>query len=163
MRGKSLMKYASMIGVVLLAALSSGCGPQGTRSGFLLSGVETPVPAEWRFTDQFKEIAIQMHTPYVIPHAVTIWCAQVDGQLYVGASAPQTKHWPGWVDRDPDVRLRVGEQLFTVRLVPLDDPNVIVQVRSAYVAKYELKANAGGGMPDVRYWHVTARPSAPAA
>ena len=151
------MKHVSIFAFVLLALLSAGCGPQDARAGFLLSGVETPMPADWRFTDKIQQIAIQVHTPYLVPHAVTIWCAQVDGELYVGANAPQTKHWPGWVDRNPDVRLRIGEQIFAARLVPLDDASIIAQVQAAYAAKYKLNADAGNAMGEVRYWHVTAR------
>ncbi len=55
----------------------------------------------------------------------------------------QTKHWPGWVDDDPDVRLRIGDKAYAVRLVPLDDPNVIPGVQAAYAAKYQLSAPAG--------------------
>ena len=116
------MKITSTIFAACFVLLLAGCGPHDTRAGILLGGVDTPVPADWRFTDDDKEIAVQVHTPYLIPHAVTIWCAQVDGQLYVGASAPKTKHWPGWVDKNPDVHLRIGDKAYAVRLVPLDDP-----------------------------------------
>lgn len=154
------MNITSTILTACFALLLSGCGPQETRAGFLLSGVDAPVPADWRFTDDNKEIAIQVHTPYLIPHAVTIWCAQVDGQLYVGANAPQTKHWPGWVDKDPDVGLRIGDNVYAVRLVPLDDPNVTAEVQAAYGAKYQLTGRTGEAPPDVRYWHVVAQPDA---
>ncbi len=142
--------------VALMAMLAAGCGPQGQRSGFLLSGEESPFPTDWTFTDDIKEIAIQVHTPYLIPHAVTIWCAQVDGQLYVGASAPSTKHWPGWVDKNPAVRLRIGDRVYSARLVPVDDAAADATVRAAYAAKYQLKGAPLGGMPDVRYWRVTS-------
>jgi len=153
----------SIPAMIVAAALLTGCGPQDTRSGFVLRGTETSVPADWRFTDEHKEIALQVNTPYLIPHAVTIWCAQVDGQLYVGANAPTTKHWPGWVDRDPNVQLRIGEQIYPARLVPLDDASVITQLRAAYAAKYQLDASGAEGMSDVRYWTVMPRPQTPAA
>ncbi len=154
------MKRISAFWFVFLIVLLAGCGPQGQRAGFILGGTETPVPADWRFTDTYKEIAIQVHTPYLIPHAVTIWCAEMDGQLYVAASAPETKHWPGWVDRNPDVRLRIGDNIYAVRLTPVEDAGTIARVQAAYAAKYQLKANSDGGVRDVRYWHVAARPSA---
>lgn len=153
------MKITSLL-AVCLALTMTGCGPHDTRAGISLGGVDAPVPTDWRFTDANKEIAVQVHTPYLIPHAVTIWCAQVDGELYVGASAPKTKHWPGWVDTNPDVKLRIGDNTYAVRLVPLDDPNVMPRVQAAYAAKYQLSAPAGDAPPDVRYWHVTARPAA---
>jgi Uncharacterized protein conserved in bacteria (DUF2255) len=152
-----MKNIASTVFTACFALMLSGCGPQDARAGLTLGGVDAPVPADWRFTDANKEIAIQVHTPYLVPHAVTIWCAQVDGQLYVGASAPQTKNWPGWVDENPDVRLRIGDNVYSVTLVPLDDPNVIAGVQAAYAAKYQLSARTGEAPPDVRYWHVVAR------
>ena len=157
------MKRVAVLGFVLLTMLLVGCGPEGRRAGFLLSGKESALPTDWQFTDAIKEIAIQVHTPYLIPHAVTIWCAQTGGEFYVGASAPTTKHWPGWVDKDPDVRLRIGDQIYSVRLVPVDDTTITGQVQAAYATKYQLTGNAGGSLPDVRYWHVVARPGTPAA
>jgi hypothetical protein len=138
------MKPTSTISMGLLVLLlAAGCSPHDTRAGILLGGVETPVPADWHFTDDTKEITVQVHTPYLIPHAVTIWCAQVDGELYVGASNPTIKRWPGWVDDDPDVRLRIGDKAYAVRLVPLDDPNVLPAVQAAYAAKYQLGGRQG--------------------
>ncbi|HTL00119.1 MAG TPA: DUF2255 family protein [Pseudomonadales bacterium] len=154
------MKIRSTLFAACLAVMLAACSPHDTRAGILLGGDEAPVPADWRFTDDTKEIAVQVHTPYLIPHAVTIWCAQVDGQLYVAASNPKTKRWPGWVDDDPNVRLRIGDKTYPVRLVPLDDPNVVAGVQAAYAAKYQLTARTGEAPPDVRYWHVTARSDA---
>lgn len=151
------MKHLTLSGFLLIAVLTSGCSPDGRRAGLLLGGDEAPFPADWRFTDDFKEISIQVHTPYLIPHAVTIWCAQVNGQFYVGASRPTTKHWPGWVDTDPNVRLRIGDQVFSARLVPLDDANTIRQLQAAYAVKYQLPASTDGALPDVRYWQVVPR------
>jgi hypothetical protein len=154
------MKGIAMVSFVLLAMLATGCGPEGQRSGFILSGKEVPFPADWKFTDDIKEIAIQVHTPYLVPHAVTIWCAQVDGQLYVGASAPSTKHWPGWVDKNPNVRLRIGDAIYSARLVPVDDAAAVATVRAAYSAKYQLTGTPLSAVPEVRYWHVTPAPAA---
>ena len=143
--------------VLAFAAVTAGCSPSAQRAGTSLSGVETPMPSDWRFTDATKEIQIQVHTPYLIPHSVTIWCAQVDGTLYVGASAPQTKRWPGWVDSNPDVRLSIDGHIYPVRLVPLDAPDEIALVRAAYATKYQLDSNAGAAMGQVRYWRVAPR------
>ena len=153
------MKRLSTVSFVFLFVLLCACEPHGQHTGIVLGGTETPLPADWRFTDADKEIEIQVHTPYLIPHAVTIWCAEVNGQLYVASSAPQTKHWPAWVDRDPNVHLRIGDKAYAVRLVPLEDAGTIASVQAAYAAKYQLKAKAGGTMGDARYWHVTARPN----
>jgi hypothetical protein len=145
-----------IIAAIALAALLAGCAPKDWRPGTSLSGSDAPWPADWRFTDAAKEIQIQVHTPFVIPHSVTIWCAEVDGALYVGASQPKKKYWPGWVDRDPNVRLSIDDKIYAARLVPLEDPDTTARVRAAYATKYALNAAAGEAMGEVRYWHVVA-------
>jgi len=149
------VRNASFIAAIVLIALA-GCSPNERRAGITLSGTDAAWPADWRFVDATKEIQIQMHTPYLIPHSITIWCAEVDGDLYVGASAPTTKHWPGWVDRDPNVRLSIDGKIYAARLVPLDDADTTAKVRAAYATKYQLNADAGAATGEVRYWHVVA-------
>jgi hypothetical protein len=142
---------------LILAAALSACGPSETRPGLWLSGEDASFPADWRFTDADKQIAIEVHTPYLLPHSVTIWCAEVDGQLYVAANQPQTKHWPGWVDDDPDVRLAIEGKIYSVRLVPLEEEQAIAPVRRAYQVKYALPDASPLAADTARYWHVTAR------
>lgn len=137
--------------LVLLAA----CDPSGQRPGLWLTGSEAPFPDDWSFTDQHPEIFIEVATPYLLPHSVTIWCAQRGGTLFVGAQAPETKHWPGWVDDDPEVRLKIGDAVYPVHLAALSDPAQIAAVQQAYAAKYRLS----GGLADAgqRYWRVEPR------
>jgi len=144
---------------IALAIAGVGCGdPQDRRPGLRLSGdVATEIPSDWSFTNEHREIAIEVSTPYLLPHSVTIWCAEADGRLYVGARNPDTKRWPSWVDRDPDVRLRIGEQIFEVRLVPVDDPGRLARVRSAYARKYDLPDPPPEESPPIRYWSVERR------
>jgi len=151
----------SIVATIALAAIVAGCSPDERRSGITLSGTDAAWPADWRFTDATKEIQIQMHTPYLIPHSITIWCAEVDGELYVGASEPKTKRWPGWVDRDPNVRLSIDDKIYAARLVPLDDADTTARVRAAYATKYQLNAATGAALGEVRYWHVVASDTSP--
>jgi hypothetical protein len=145
-----------LIAIIALTVLIAACAPKDWRAGTSLSGTDATWPADWRFTDATKEIQIQVQTPFLIPHSVTIWCAEVDGDLYVGASAPKKKWWPGWVDRDPNVRLSIDDKIYSAHLVPLDDPDTTARVRAAYATKYQLNAAAGAAMGEVRYWHVVA-------
>lgn len=149
------------IAITASALLVSCWSPADSRPGLHLQGDVATLPSDWSFTDQYKEIALEVHTPYLLAHSVTIWCAAVGGHLYVGARAPETKRWPGWVDRDPDVRLRIGEEIYEVRLAPLDEGDRIALVRAAYASKYELPDPAPAASPPVRYWTVESRGSAP--
>jgi hypothetical protein len=145
------------LGIVIAIGLAGCFGPEGRRPGMRLPGQVAAFPSDWTFTNDHPEIAIEVRTPYLLPHSVTIWCAEVDGELYVGAREPGTKHWPGWADRNPDVRLGIGDRVFEVRLAPLDDAGRIARVRRAYAAKYDLPPVAPGQGPPIRYWHVVPR------
>ncbi len=142
-----------------LAAAAVGCwNPQSSRPGFGLRGeAATTAPADWNFVNEHREIAIEVRTPYLLPHSVTIWCVAVDGKLYIAARAPDTKRWPGWADRDPNVRLLIDERIYTARVSPLDDPSRIAPVRRAYASKYELPESPPEGSPPLRYWAVESR------
>jgi hypothetical protein len=146
------------IGIALVVALASiGCiDPEDTRPGTRLTGELAATPTDWSFTNEHRLIAIEVQTPYLVPHSVTIWCAEVDGQLYVGAREPETKRWPGWADQHPDVRLGIGERTYEVRLVPLDDAERLARLLTAYAAKYDLPP-ASADSPPIRYWRVDGR------
>ena len=152
------MRTPHILMVVVTAALLAGCNPSDRLPGTWLTGEPAPYPNDWSFTDSIKQIAIQVHTPYLIPHSVTIWCASLDGQLYVGASAPNRKRWPHWVDDNPDVRLGIAGKLYDVRLVAVDDEATRTRLMAAYAEKYALPAGAqNSGKPRSRYWHVEPR------
>ena len=141
-----------------MAGLLVACvAPSDRRPGMWLRGdVVEQTPLDWSFTDAHREIAIEVNTPYLLRHSVTIWCGSLGGQLYVGARAPDTKNWPGWVERNPNVRLGVADQIYEVRLVRIDDADEIARVRRAYAAKYDLDAPKEGA-PTIRYWLVEPR------
>jgi hypothetical protein len=94
-----------------------------------------------------------------LPHAVTIWCAQVNGQLYIAASAPESKRWPHWADEKPDVNLSIDNHIYEVHLAQLTDAAEIAPVKQAYKAKYQLPDTPPQNAPSVKYWHVTPRAS----
>jgi hypothetical protein len=144
---------------VVLAVVVVGCvPPDGRRPGLGLAGeVVEQFPQDWSFTDEHKEIAIEVGTPYLLRHSVTIWCASVGEELYLGASSPETKYWPGWVDRDPEVRLGIAGRIYEVRLAPLDNPSRLARLQEAYSRKYDLPDARPEGSPPSRYWLVESR------
>jgi hypothetical protein len=144
--------------LVLISGLISAClSPSDSRPGLHLSGnLVEEFPPDWSFTDAQREIAVEIHTPYFLPHSVTIWCATLDGSLIVGARDPETKNWPGWVDRDPDVRLQIGSEIYEARLSPIDDEGAVSRIVDSYSKKYDLP-RSDGEPPNIRYWTVTPR------
>ena len=144
----------ALIATVLLGA----CEPSDRRPGLWLSGdVASDLPGDWSFTDAHPEIYVEVNTPYWLPHSVTIWCGQVDGRLYIGARDADTKNWPGWLERDRDVRLKIGDTVYPVKAEDVTDDDELAAVRAAYEAKYDLPPGAGGAKRNVTYWRVAAR------
>ncbi len=127
-----------VVGILAILVLA-GCEPENRTPGLWLSGAQQPFPDDWSFSQDHREITIEVATPYFIPHSVTIWCAELDGDLYVGAAAPDTKNWPGWVMDSPDVVLKVGEAIYEATLTRLSEQDHIDSVRSVYAAKYDLE------------------------
>ncbi len=146
-----MIRLAVALGVFALL----GCiGPSDQRPGMWLSGEDAAFPEDWSFTDAHREIALEVGTPYGLRHSVTIWCASMDGTLYIAARDPDEKRWPGWVEDRPDVRLRVDGRIYEAHLVGLDDAAAIARLRSRYAAKYDLPDPPPADGPPRQYWHV---------
>jgi hypothetical protein len=147
-----------VISFVLSLALVGCFGPTDRTPGTRLSGEVVALPDDWSFTDAHPEIAIEVSGFLGLPHSVTIWCASMDGALYLGARDPETKRWPAWADQSPDVRLKIADAIYEVRLAPLDDAETIANLQAVYARKYALPApEPGAPAPTVRYWRVGPR------
>ena len=139
---------------VLLACVD----PADRRPGIWLSGEPVAGPvSDWSFTDEHPEIFIQVSTPYLIPHSVTIVCATLNGGLIVGARNPDTKRWPAYIERNAEVRLKVGDRIYDQRLELVEDPQTVEAIVRAYSVKYSHPVLAPEERPVVRYWRVVER------
>ncbi len=144
--------------VVLAAVLAAGCEPSDRTPGFWLRGdVAETFPQEWSFTDGHREIFVQVGTPYFVPHSVTIFCAQIDGKLFIAAREPETKKWVAWVENKRRVRLKIGDKLYDVATAEVFDEETLAAIRSAYAEKYDMTIPAGGEGPDFRFWSIVPR------
>jgi hypothetical protein len=135
-----MSRIIGLFACILTISLSLGCSiePSDQRPGFGLSGEVNRQPVrDWSFASGAKEIFIETATPYFIPHSVTIWCVTLDNQLYVGAWEADTKHWVANVARDPNVRLKIGNQIYAQKLEPIADAATIAKLNAGYARKYE--------------------------
>ena len=133
-----------LLAVVLLVSVRLiGYEPRNLQPGFWVNGdlVAEPV-SDWLFTDAVEEIYVQTKTRYLIPHSVTTYCAVYNGTLYLfsayysGGTFPDERSWNINVMRDPQVRLKIGEQLFDQSLRYIDDAALREPVHQAFIDKY---------------------------
>jgi hypothetical protein len=145
--------------IVLCVVLASGClDPEERRPGLRLSGEAAPEPVlDWSFTDEYPEIYLETRPSYLVPHSVTIVCASLEDRLYVGARNPTEKRWVGHVGRNPDVRLKIGDNVYEARLERVSDPGEIAAVYGAYARKYGWEPEPRSERPEVWYFRVLAR------
>lgn len=119
--------------VILAAGLALGCGPIVMIPGGALSGTVREAPASWTFIDDVD--TVQLETRPDDPYSVNIWCVRVGDRLYVGGSREST--WTRNVAADPNVRLRVGEDLYVLRATEATSEEEAEGFLAATNAKYD--------------------------
>ena len=136
-------------GVLLYAGLAFvGIEPKDRRPGTRLSGNPQPIPADWAFTNAFDEVHLQTHPVHGIPFSVTTVLATKNNRLYVpsiyseAAEFPGSKYWNTVVARNPSVKLRVGDSLYSLNATPVTAPQEFDQAFLALAEKYPFWANA---------------------
>ena len=139
------MSRPAHLAVLLLAAGLLACGPLGPFAGGRLRGDVASVPSPWPDLSEVENA--QLETNPDDPHSINIWCADVDGGVFVstslilGPEEPSERTWVKNVAANPDVRLRVDGTVYEARLTRLEDEALRTQVLARFEAKYgELSA-----------------------
>jgi hypothetical protein len=145
------MKKALVAGGVLLACVAvalvalriAGLDPRDRRPGLWLTGERVTAPVtDWSFTDNVRNIFVETHSRYGLPHSVTTSCVAHGGQLYLtsvyrpGGHFPDDRLWNRNVMRDPHVRLKIGRQVFDRTLALVTNPVEKGAVLAAKARKY---------------------------
>ncbi len=145
---KKTIKYSGIgvvvtIAVVLVVLRTLGVEPQDRRPGLWLTGEMPAMPVtDWSFSDEHAEIYLQTNTRWLIPHSVTVYCATLDGDLYLlsayytGGTFPEMRSWNRNIVRDPRIRLKIGDQVFDQSVSYVSDESIRRPVYDALGAKY---------------------------
>jgi hypothetical protein len=91
------------------ALLFAACGPIVMIPGGALSGTLKPAPADWSFTDAIDNV--QLETRPGDPYSVNVWGIGAGKDFFI-AAGESSNTWAQHILEDPNVRLRVGDDLY---------------------------------------------------
>jgi hypothetical protein len=153
MSAPGLRVIALVTAVAALTAL--GCQPEDETPGLWLGGEIAPRPVDgWHFTNDVEEIFVETRSWYGIPHSTTIWCVELDGELYIGSYGDEKKAWEKNVARDPTVKLAISRTLYEATLTPVTEIERSEALDAAYAEKYDMADVFGDAIPDWRYYRA---------
>ena len=110
-----------------------------STGGPFRSGELKPSPADWTFLKEREEIEMETLN---LGTTKTIWTMVVDGRLFVASGRRQTwigqlwKQWPQRLEEDDRIILRVDNDLYEQRLVPIVEGEIILPVLEESWRKY---------------------------
>lgn len=120
-----------------------------------LGGEEVTTQVEdWTFADDVEEVFIETQPWYFIPHSTTIWCVQVDGNLYIGSYGNEPKTWEVNLARDAHAKIRIDGKIYRVAVTRITDEALTKDIDVAYNQKYDMTAVFGSDVPQWWFYHV---------
>jgi hypothetical protein len=123
--------------LLLLLPVLAGWGPCGPITGGEISGEPvTEQITDWIFTDDHS--TIQVETRPEDPYSVTTWCFSDGPNLYLPSRGAARKQWVQNVLADPNVRLRIGDKIYSGRAVRITDDEERKRLAHWLTRKYLL-------------------------
>lgn len=155
-----------LLPILLLGfALLSGCEPKDRRPGTWLSGDEvTQAVTDWSFVNDAQEVFIETHPWYGIPFSVTTVIASADGKVYVPsiydapAEFPGSKYWNSVIAANPEVRVKIADQLYPMTALPAENDAEFAAGLAALADKYDFWRQVQNGETDTAFAIIRLHP-----
>jgi hypothetical protein len=128
-------RTGNRVAIVLLLAVAGCAEPFIVMSGKALSGTVVDPPADW--TELGSAEVAQLEAQPSDPYSVNIWFVARGSDIYVATGDDDT-NWSVMIDHDPDVRLRIGSQVYELEASRVGDSREKRDVAAQYVSKYDL-------------------------
>jgi hypothetical protein len=155
---RTMTETMRCVAVLAVAMVVLGCQPKDETPGLWLRGETAVEPVDdWRFTNEIEEIFVETRPWYGIPHSTTIWCVELNGELYIGSYGDEKKTWENNIARDANAVLAIAGKLYEVNLVPVTEPDRVEALDVAYGQKYDMADVFGDEVPAWWYYRVAPR------
>ena len=136
-----------LVSGIYYLAMQYADGPTGIiRGGSFKTGELVLSPTDWSFLRGREKIEFQAFEPDT---SRVVWFAVLDGRLYIISGYMNTalgkiwKQWPGRLERDNRVVLRVDGKLYEQRLRRLMAHPLLVDLMGIYAEKYGIRFAKG--------------------
>ena len=157
----NITKYTGLFFLVIILFIAIAYFFRGDPvmmiSGKKLSGQELPYPENWEFTNQHRTVKVE--TNLIDPHSVTTLCFVRDGKLIIPAQDGHTKIWPQNALKDNRVRIKIGEDIYPVKLKLVDKDAKISEFGQYVAFKFPNRPapESGEGPKDIWLFEVSPR------
>ena len=112
-----ILRYVSLSILIVILFLSIAYSFR-TDPIMMISGMELPYPESWEFTNDYRTIKVETNPED--PHSVTTLCFIREGKLIIPSQDGNTKVWPKNVLKNNHARIKVGDEIYPVRLTLLE-------------------------------------------
>jgi hypothetical protein len=130
--------------ILVCALLLVACsGPLGPIAGGMLKGPNAEIPPSWGLVNGVEHVQLETINNGK-PRSVLIWIGLLDDRLYVatslisGSSDPAERTWVKNVTANPNVRVRIQDDIYQLKAVRVVDPTPLEAARSALMLKYDV-------------------------
>lgn len=113
-----------------------GCGPLVMVPGGELSGSLKAIPADWSFSDAIE--TVQLETRPADPYSVNVWGVGLGSLFYVAAGDAESR-WALHIAEDPNVRLKLGDDLYELHATHTTDASELDAFLAALKQKYDFE------------------------
>ncbi len=128
------MMRALILSFLLALTLTLGaCSEYLPIAGGKLEGNVSPLPEDW--SELATTEVIQLESAGEEPYSVNLWMVEVNGAPHVFAGDNRTE-WVENIAGNPDVRLKVGEEIFELRALKVTDAAVFETFAQTWESKY---------------------------
>jgi hypothetical protein len=138
------MKYRFPVSLAVIL-FCTGCGPIGPMPGLNIGGTQQPAPESFEFAQDHELLTIRTLLGGWLPQVHNIWGVGVGDAVY--AMAVPEASWRARLEDDPEVLIRIGDNVYRLTATVVDDADEIQAAFDAYVAKYGDQLEAIVGHP----------------
>jgi hypothetical protein len=122
-----------------------------------LLGASAATAFDWKTMAGVNTVTVTTTNEDGTPRETTVWLLVLDGYPYLRTGSTR---WGANVERDPDVKLHVGDRDFLLRAVRVTDPTLSERLQQGFREKYGWSDALLGLLPGAgtKLFRVDPRP-----